>query len=463
MSVFNIKEVRLVKSLMPQPAKILIWGALTQELQNILGNLGYRVRVGDTEVLTDQWPTSRLAISTKLSHEVVELCLLARVTPEVNILASLQRIKDNLSHQGFVVVTFSEGSESARLPRWREFWLSIGLRLGFEMVDKGDAHVTLKIAAVQPRWRLALASPNDWPQIGALFETVFKQNFDTKLWRWKYGEGRGHAVIAFRGDQVIAHYGGMYRDILLEGRREWAMQVGDVMVHPSQRAVWTRQGAFFQTCVTWAEMYGPLDFGFPSLRSMRLAQKLGIYIKAGRIVEIRWTVSKAVRRHFGTRLKIIDSNFGSIASNVDELWSAMSAELVVAAVGVRDWRWLHQRYLSHPSIRYQVIGVYRRWSEKLIGVFVLRMHSEECELLDLIGRIEDFPRLLGEANRFCALNGCKSLYLWISDAWSTHFLTSGAVKREIDLEIPTDGWTGSPLALELVDRWWLMGGDSDYR
>jgi hypothetical protein len=130
---------------------------------------------------------------------------------------------------------------------------------------------------------------------------------------------------------------------------------------------------------------------------------------------------------------------------------------------VRDWAWLQSRYLCHPSIRYEVVAVRRRGSGRLLGVLALRLHPQECELLDLLGRIADIPTLIDQARRICALRGRQSLYLWIGDARARHFQVHGAVQSEIDLEIPTDGWTGSPRAQELVNRWWLTAGDSDYR
>lgn len=447
----------------PPPARIVVWSPGGREAQRSLRARGRAARIAATEVLTDRWPISRLALSTTDITETVDAFWLTGVTPAANTLACLQRARDRLALGGIVLVTFSVEPQPPRLPRWREFWVSIGLRLGFAVRDQGPAHLVLKLDGAQPRWRLALASERDWPQIGTLFETIYRQPFNLDLWAWKYGEGRGHAVLAFKGDELVAHYGGMYRDILLAGEREWAMQVGDVMVHPAQRAVWTRQGAFFLTCSTWAEMYGPLDFGFPSGRSMRLAEKLGIYVQAGKVLESRWTPAESTRPRAGTRLQAVDADAVAIGQEIDALWSAMAADLGKAAVCVRDWQWLQRRYLRHPSFQYEVVAVRARWSGRLLGVLAMRLHPEECELLDLIGRLADIPTLIDQARRICALRGRRSLYLWIGDAHAGHFQVHGAVQREIDLDIPTDGWTGSARAQELVDRWWLTAGDSDYR
>jgi hypothetical protein len=416
-----------------------------------------------TEVLTDRWSTSCRALSVEQLPDTVPAFWLVGVTPATNILACLQRARDRLMAAGRVVITFGDEDRPSRLPRWREFWASIGQRLGFEVRDRGSDHLVLELANEQPRWRLALATERDWPQVGELFEAIYHQPLDRELWAWKYAEGRGNAVLAFKGDQLVAHYGGMYRDILLRGQPEWAMQVGDVMVHPAQRAVWTRQGAFFLTCSTWAEMYGPFDFGFPSGRHMRLAEKLGIYVQAGKVLESRWTPAESTRPRAGTRLQPVDAQGGAIGAEIDVLWSAMAADLAEAAVCVRDWQWLQRRYLHHPSFRYEVVSVRARWTGRLIGVLVIRLHPDECELLDLIGRLADIPLLIDQARRICALRRRGSLYLWISDTRARHFQVHGAAQREIDLEIPTDGWTGSSRAGELVHRWWLTAGDSDYR
>lgn len=444
------------------PASIVVWSpdaaAVVAQLPD-----GYVVQRATTEVLTERWPISRGTLSVEQLPETAAAFWLAGITPAANILACLQCARDRLAAGGIVVVTFGDDDQEPRLPRWREFWVSIGQRLGFTVRHRGTDHVVLELGSERPRWRLALASERDWPQIGELFEAIYHQPLDRDLWTWKYGEGRGNAVLAFKGDQLVAHYGGMYRDILLAGESEWAMQVGDVMVHPTQRAVWTRQGAFFLICSTWGEMYGPLDFGFPLGRNMRLAEKLGLYVQAGKVLESRWTAAESTRPRTGTRLQPVDAQARGMGAEVDALWSAMAADLPNAAVCVRDWQWLRRRYLHHPSIRYEVIAVRARWSGRLLGVLVLRLHAQECELLDVIGRIADIPTLIDQARRICALRGRSSLYLWIGDAYAACLRVHGAVQREIDLEIPTDGWTDSPRAQELVGRWWLTAGDSDYR
>jgi hypothetical protein len=445
------------------PVRVVLWSMDGGEAEQGLRERGYRPSLAGTQALTDRWPISRLVPSISDDGGVWDAFWFAGMNPAANILGCLQFARDRLAPGGLVVVTFGQESQSPRLPRWREFWVSIALRLGLTVRSRGDGYVELEPGDARPRWRLALATERDWPQIGVLFEAIYQQPLDLDLWAWKYAEGRGNAVLAFKGDELVAHYGGMYRDILLRGEREWAMQVGDVMVHPAQRAVWTRQGAFFLTCSTWAEMYGPLDFGFPSGRHMRLAEKLGIYVQAGKVLESRWTPAESTRPRAGTRLQAVDADAVAIGPKIDALWSTMAADLGEAAVCVRDWQWLQRRYLRHPSFRYEVVAVRARWSGRLLGVLVVRLHPEECELLDLIGRLADIPTLIDQARRICALRGRGSLYVWISDTRAGHFQAHGAVQREIDLEIPTDGWTGSPRARELVDRWWLTAGDSDYR
>ena len=444
-------------------APVVLWSLDGGEAAQHLRERGRSPIPAETQALTERWPTSRLIPAVPNDVAGCEAFWYIGMTPEVNILGSLRLAADRLLPGGQVLVTFSEEKRSARLPRWREFWASIGQRLGFSVCERSLGHLVLRLGSDQPRWRLALASERDWPQVGELFEAIYRQPLDRELWAWKYADGRGNAVLAFKGDRLVAHYGGMYRDILLGGEPEWAMQVGDVMVHPAQRAVWTRQGAFFLICSTWGEMYGPLDFGFPLGRNMRLAEKLNLYAQAGKIIESRWTVAETTRPRIGTRLQAVDAQAAAIGAEIDALWSAMAADLCQAAVCVRDWQWLQRRYLCHPSFRYEVVAVRARWTGRLLGVLVIRLHPDECELLDLIGRPADIPVLIDQARRLCALRGRGSLYLWISDTRAQHFQVHGAAQREIDLEIPTDGWTGSPRAGELVDRWWLTAGDSDYR
>ncbi len=417
-----------------------------------------------TEVLTHRWPTSRLAPMAKDVEGTCDLILFGAIGPEVNALASLEVVRNHLAPRGMARIEFVDPPSPARLPHWRDFWRAIGERLGLTVVGghAGDA-IVFERAETAPRWNIALARPEHYPQIADLFRSAFGHDLDPRLWQWKYGDGRGCGVVAFRAGQLVAHYGGLYRDIEIQGRPDWAMQVADVMVHPSQRGVWSRQGAFFLVTTTWGEMYGPLDFGFPNRRNMGLGARLGLYESAGRIVELRWPPATRRSPRWKTRLSVINRPDDIDPREFDDLCRESAKGRTAYVAGVRNLAWLAYRYMHHPTHTYEVFALRARLGGALLGVFVLRRQADSCELIDVIGRMRHVPELIDQARRISAKLQLGGLFTWCAEACAHQFDATQPQQHDLDVDIPTDSWTASPRAKELIDRWYLLSGDSDFR
>jgi hypothetical protein len=402
---------------------------------------------------------------TTANSSSVAAVWLAALTPQVNALACLQAALAVMDKGGRVVLSFAPVQKAvlpARLPNWQEYWCTIAARLGLELSDRVDGLQCLQRASLAPRWQIRLAMPQDMPQIQSLFKAVFGHELSEADWEWKYALGRGNAILAYQNGELIAHYGAIYRDLFLQGERTWALQVVDVMVHPGHRAVMTKQGAFFLITTTWDEMYGPLAFGFPNARSMRLGQRLGIYADAGAIVEVRWPPGSK-RPFLTTHLVTVNLHDSVHRAKVEALWQVMREDLSSRVIGLRSADWLAHRFAEHPSRRYEMLAVSHRLSGAWEGVIVWREWDGRIEILDLVAPVQKMPILFEQAQRVCALRGCREVYLWIAAACADMVRTKGATVHETDMRIPTDCWTGAPDAERLIDRWWLVGGDSDFR
>lgn len=391
----------------------------------------------------------------------------------LNPLAIWDQLATALQAGGLVVLICQEATAS-RMPRWQDYLIEIGHRCGFESltlnsdgVHEGTAqesetiHVLRKLHT-QPRWELRHARPSNSQAIAALFSEVFGHRISQALWEWKYGDDRGHAVIAVRNGAVVAHYGGIYRDILLTGQPDWAFQICDVMVHPKERGVMTRQGPFLLTAAIGAEIFGPLGFGFPNARAMAVAEKMGLYAPVGRLATVTWVAGEPGVR-WKTALRLLDQSHPADAAVVNGVWSAMAGDLAGAVVGVRDWRYLVHRYLNHPENCYEVIAVMSRWTRRWLGIMVLRKLETSVELLDVIAPLTAIPALVDQARRLAALWGKPSVYCWITVNYVHRFLVHGGVQSDPDVTIPTSVWTQDERAHLFKDKWWLMSGDTDFR
>ena len=137
----------------------------------------------------------------------------------------------------------------------------------------------------QPRWQLQTMRAND-QHVAAwhgLFRACFSYTLPEATRQWKYAESGVIGIGVWRGDDLVAFYGGMPRAISFMGQPSMAVQIGDVMVHPSQRGAFTRQGPFQMAASTYQEEFighqKPylLGFGFPEDKALRLGEQLGLY------------------------------------------------------------------------------------------------------------------------------------------------------------------------------------------
>ncbi len=320
-----------------------------------------------------------------------------------------------------------------------------------------------------PKWRLQILEKIQTPEMFSLFKKTFHHDMTPATWQWKYGSNSGREIGIWRDNQLIAHYGGVSRKILFFGRPQTAVQIGDVMVDTSERGTLTRKGPFFLMAATFLERYigygKPylIGFGFPNERAMKVAERLGLYAEAGRMIEFSW----GTRSRFplwGTRLHPIGREQTDFAITIaDQCWQHMAADLQTAVIGVRDWQYLQHRYLDHPNQQYQIILVKNRFNQRARGILVLRYDPEGCEIVDLIAPLAEIPLLITHARRLAGIHGATRMFCRITENFARYFAVAGGIQQTTNIHIPANAWSNGPLPETLKDRWWLMSGDKDFR
>lgn len=403
-----------------------------------------------------------LALAERLGFELVEqLDLSDMAAPTLDYLLQVttlqrQRLMDDLSLSAECLAHLDESN------RLYQEKYACG-RFGYALL-----HFRKRL---QPKWRLRLLEENQIPDMLALFERTFGHTMTPAMWQWKYGAGRGRAIGVWRENQLIAHYGGMARKILYFGQHHTAVQIGDVMVDPEERGILTKRGPFFLMAATFLERYigygKPylLGFGFPNERAMKVAERQGLYAETGCMSEIEWQ-SLAKTPHWLTRLIIVDDTNAQqpwIAMAVDKCWQGMALDLHDALVGVRDWTYLRNRYLSHPHQHYQIVLVINRLGRKVHGVLVLRHNPDGCEIVDLVAPLKKISLLVMHARRIAGINGHHRLSCQITENFAAYYVATGGIQRALPIRIPANAWSAGPAPEELRDRWWLMSGDMDFR
>lgn len=337
--------------------------------------------------------------------------------------------------------------------------MMLSLRAPFTQVG----HVNQRPGPVYLR-NAADLSPEAYRQV---FESSFSVPFNAELWGWKYLCGKGASVVAERNGQAIAHYGGVVRDILYFSQPARAVQICDVMVLPEERGFFSRNSLFFKTAASMLEQYAGynadnlLGVGFPNIKAMHVAQRLGLYDKTDELMQITlaskvsddiqsnsdWTVSKA---EFDVTLQ----------QCVDDLWQQMRPGFADAIIGVRDADYLRYRFLQRPGLTYDCIKVVQ--GADIRAVAFCRDHGDRRLLMDIIAAPEHIEQALLAVLQ--SANQELPMHFW---------LTSGQLSRVISqagrfdvtatgIQIPCNRWSPGPPTDRLINAWWLTAGDMDF-
>lgn len=318
-----------------------------------------------------------------------------------------------------------------------------------------------------PRWSLAWVRSDDMPEDWhALFDICFGHSMSQAHRDWKYGGQPLAGVGVFSASGLVGFYGALPRHVVKHGVPCMALQIGDVMVHPSERGVLTKHGPFYLSCTTLLEQLMGFDrpyllgFGFPNQKALKLATKQGLYASVDQIAETVWPV-RPVRPDWRMRSQVLSL---SDEAAVNACWADMALAMKTSILGVRDWQFVVHRFLRHPTVNYTVLLVRTRFSGVPIGVVVLRdRHEDGLELVDLIGKPTHFPLLIRAALRQAHLLGRTRLSAWCTSSHQHLLHAWGGVSHPIDVWIPANVWSEGPSAASLSDQWWLMGGDTDFR
>ena len=334
----------------------------------------------------------------------------------------------------------------------------------------GYALLRLRKSATPLRWRPGEITEANHEQMLALFKSCFGHDMSPAHWHWKYAEGRGQAIGVWQDKELIAHYGGMTRDILFFGQPQKGLQPCDVMVKQEGRGTLSRKGPFFIATATFLESYlgygkkHTVALGFPSERHNVVAQRLGFYYEdeVDHMVEVSW-MPKPCRPQVWTELRKLDCDDAYSEEVTNRLWLLMSQEFKAGLIGVRDWDYLKYRYFNHPEKHYEVFLIRTRFGKSPRGVIVCRQHGGECELLEIIAPLQDIPGIINQARKVAGCAGAKRLYCWVTEHYSKLFLSTGGKAHDLGISIPAGSWTAGPPLEQISNRWWLMGGDTDSR
>ncbi|MCZ2721350.1 ATP-binding cassette domain-containing protein [Marinomonas sp. 15G1-11] len=373
------------------------------------------------------------------------------------------------------------------------------------------------------RWHTEEASNIPPPQLFRLFERCFGHPLTPELWRWKYQHAISPGVAVLERERVVAFNGGMPRAGLLFGENSHFVQMGDIMVDPKTRGVLTKKGPFYLAVQAYLEKnigegkcYSH-GFGFPNERAYLVGEKQNVYANIDIIQEPHWPIiyeptdsglmddAGLVQSTLNLDLEpltwSLDPRENSQTNyQIDQLWQKMSLSLRHLAVGNRDSRWLQYRYHNKPDNDYKLYWVKRtahsavrgsavtmnepvtnesaaidgtpataNAQARLLGLIVVKHHPDQgVELLDFLCEKQDAEWIISAAQLLAGrlapnLTSSFDLFAWMTPSVVSWFDPSKAEIRATPVIIPGSALDNKAHAQQIKGKWWLLGGDSDFR
>lgn len=298
-----------------------------------------------------------------------------------------------------------------------------------------------------------------------LFATVFKSSISLDLLRWKYANGRGEAWTAWQKDRLVMHCGVCFREVLMGGQLVRAAQLTDLMAFPKATGLSRAQSPFAELMRTLLKSlpspHNPdgIAFGFPSDRAMRLGEHLGVYRAVGRIALLNFTP----RNDKGLRFRIVTRLDERLRALVDALWEEMAADLRAAVIGVRNAAAIERRYLAYPEKQYVLLLVESRWLRRPLGMAMIRQDASRPELLDIVAPRNTMPNVISGARAWLSAIGGIELTWLLAEPYAATLAECAASCIPSEFRIMANPFSPAAATLELENRWWLTGGDTDYR
>ncbi|MEK7991785.1 MAG: GNAT family N-acetyltransferase [Thiotrichaceae bacterium] len=360
-------------------------------------------------------------------------------------------------------------AQSHLTPHIAPYLIAQAQRCGFELIQNLTHNPLTLLKFKQQRstrWRILPVTEQQKIAMQNLFQQVFGAKMSNDMWHWKYGQQRGVAVGVWQQEQMVAHYGGMQRRLSYFGEKRLGIQIGDVMVLPTERGRLTKRGAFFLSASTFSERhvgYGTAHFipyGFPNARHIKVAEKLEIYAKVDDIVDIGWETAIIAKNTRWQSVKNI-KNTKELQSVVNKLWRKMDKELKQHIALIRDWEYIEYRYLQRPDKEYTFLVVYDVFLRP-IGLVIIAIEPNFCRFMDYIGCIADLSRVMPLVCTHLQQQQIERLSGWFSAAISEYFTQAGGQITETEIILPTIIWGQGVDVNEIKQHWWLTTGDTDF-
>ena len=100
--------------------------------------------------------------------------------------------------------------------------------------------------------------------------------------------------------------------------------------------------------------------------------------------------------------------------------------------------------------------------QRPLGIFVLHSKEDGCELLDIITPLKNLNTVIQSAQIKATSLGANRLYCLANESISKTLAQDCGKCSVMNMNIPAPIWSEGPRLEDLQNRWWIVGGDTDY-
>lgn len=197
-------------------------------------------------------------------------------------------------------------------------------------------------------------------------------------------------------------------------------------------------------------------FGFPNKRVMRLGEHLGVQADIGSVMQVEWSATNTTELT-GESLEDTNPEHWIL---VDKFWARMAEGMQHKIVTKRDQSYVRYRYLGNPTRNYELEFVTHHGDT--VGLVVTRKENDRLLVLDLVGSLEKFTILIAYCREKASIAGLQGIFGWLTEADIDLYADDDMEVVDIEVRIPTSACTDGPSAEELMDKWYLTAGDTDF-
>lgn len=267
-------------------------------------------------------------------------------------------------------------------------------------------------------WVLRTYREGDEKFINAAFCSVFQTSRTLEEWRWKFsGQGLPPFIMLAVEEprRVLAQYAAVPMRFATPAGEVLAGHVVDVFAVPETRSSLASGKPYLQALASFIETWCRPDqlalcYGFPSVRPLRLGQRVGPYAQVPDlpVYELIWKNPQAPRRIFWQTRTVWGLNPRAFA----ELWCETGARFAYAAV--RDASYLRWRYLAHPRQTYGALTLFSGSGPQAALVF--RLAQRTLALVDWAAppEISIWEKLLTAALRGLGSENVEQVTAWLT-------------------------------------------------